>query len=119
MIKKILLTTIVLLMLFIVSCSDKGPSEFDSFAKCLTEKDVVMYGTDWCPHCKNQKAQFGNSFQYVDYVNCDNAKEVCDVAGVKGYPTWKINGENYPGEQSLSKLASLSKCELSEPLDIK
>jgi len=85
-----------------------GPGEFDEFAQYLTEQGVVMYGTEWCPHCKNNKALFGNSFQYVDYVDCDDDRKACGVAGVKGYPTWVVDGENYPGEQSLERLAQLS-----------
>jgi glutaredoxin len=112
MIKKVFFASIIMLMFFVVSCSDKGPGKYDSFAQCLTGNEVVMYGTDWCPHCKNQKALFGNSFQYVDYVNCDKDRNECVEAGVQGYPTWTIGGENYPGEQSLSRLSSLSGCKI-------
>ena len=73
-----------------------------------------MYGTDWCPHCKDQKKLFGNSFQYIDYIDCDWNKEDCREAGIKGYPTWIINGEKYAGEQELDRLASLMGCELVE-----
>lgn len=86
--------------------------EYDSFASCLTEEGVVMYGTDWCPHCKNQKALFGKSFKLIDYVNCDFNKETCLINGVEGYPTWKISGENYPGTQPLEKLSALTGCSL-------
>jgi glutaredoxin len=89
-----------------------APGSYDDFAKCLTEKGIVMYGTDWCPHCKEQKTQFGKSFSFVDYRNCDFKKEECDAAGVKGYPTWVINGKNYPGTRSLEELAKLSGCNL-------
>lgn len=101
--------------LVVVGCSgnNDGPGEYDSLAKCLTEKGAKMYGTEWCSHCKNQKAAFGNSFQYVDYIDCDKNKNECSLAGVQGYPTWKIEGQNYPGEQQLNNLASLSGCELS------
>ena len=114
--KKIILMLGVLLMIFLVGCSrstKSGSGELDSFAQCLTEKGVKMYGTEWCSHCKNQKAAFGSSFQYVDYVDCDRSKQVCDSAEITGYPTWIIEGQNYPGEQQLNKLASLSGCELS------
>jgi len=82
--------------------------EFDNFAKYLTEQNVKMYGTEWCPHCKNQKELFNSSFQYIDYVDCDKNRQECLSAGVNGYPTWKINGQNYPGEQSIERLAQLS-----------
>ncbi len=84
------------------------PGQYDEFAQYLTEQGVKMYGTEWCSHCKNQKKLFGNSFQYIDYIDCDRNRKVCTDAGVKGYPAWNINGQNYPGEQSLQRLASLT-----------
>ena len=82
----------------------------DVLAKCLTEKGVKMYGTEWCSYCKKQKEAFGNSFQYIDYIDCDKERSKCTAAGVKGYPTWVISGENYPGVQSFERLSSLSGC---------
>ncbi|MEK6875518.1 MAG: thioredoxin domain-containing protein [Nanoarchaeota archaeon] len=82
--------------------------EYDEFAKYLTEQGVKMYGTEWCPHCKNQKKLFGSSFQYIDYIDCDKNSQECSNARVTGYPTWKINNKNYPGEQSLERLDQLS-----------
>jgi len=102
---------LALVVLYIYSNNESkflGPGEYDEFAKYLTEQGVKMYGTEWCSHCKNQKKLFGNSFQYVDYVDCDKNKKVCIDAGVEGYPTWVVNEENYPGEQSLERLAELS-----------
>ena len=83
-------------------------SQYEDFAKYLTEQGVKMYGTEWCSHCKNQKKLFGNSFQYINYTDCDKDRNECDIAGITGYPTWKINKQNYPGEQSLKRLAELS-----------
>ena len=85
-------------------------SETEILAKCLTANGATMYGTEWCGHCQNQKAMFGDDFQYVNYVDCDKNKEQCIAAGVRGYPTWIINNEQYPGEKSLSKLKSLTNC---------
>ncbi len=86
--------------------------QYDVFAKCLTESGIKMYGTEWCPHCKNQKKLFGSSFEFVDYIDCDKNKEICLIEEIQGYPTWKLNGESYTGEQSLEALAQISKCEL-------
>ena len=38
-----------------------GPGQYDEFAQYLTEQGVIMYGTEWCPHCQNNKKLFGNS----------------------------------------------------------
>jgi len=94
--------------------NSSGPGQYDNFAKCLTEKGVKMYGTNWCHYCKAQKKMFGKSFKYVDFVNCDSHRSECLAAGVKGYPTWKINGENHPGVQPLERLAELGECNLSK-----
>lgn len=88
----------------------------DAFAQCLTRAGAVMYGTDWCPHCQAQKAQFGPSFRYVQYVNCDANRAACDAAGVTGFPTWVFpdGGEALAGEQSLATLAARTGCLLAD-----
>ena len=116
------LLIILVLAVFLVGCGDDsmtgeamadtvGAENGDSsLAQCLTEKGVKMYGTEWCSHCKNQKAAFGSDFQYIDFIDCDQNRNACQAAGVKGYPTWKIDGKNYPGEQPLERLAALAGC---------
>ena len=89
-----------------------GSGEYDAFATCLTDAGAVMYGTDWCSHCKAQKEMFGSSFENINFVDCDSNKESCDAAFVTGYPTWVIGGQKYAGRQELSRLASLTGCEL-------
>jgi len=86
--------------------------KYDDFAQCLTSKGIKMYGTEWCGYCKMQKGYFNESFQHVDYVNCEEDNEACQEAGIQGYPTWIINGELSPGAKPLDKLAELSGCEL-------
>jgi hypothetical protein len=51
----------------------------------------------------------------IDYVECDpkgqnSRAQMCQAAAakVKGFPTWEIKGQFYPGTQSLEKLADLS-----------
>ena len=62
----------------------------DAFAKCLTAKGLTMYGAEWCPHCKDQKALFGDSFKYVNYVECPQNTNLCLAKGIQGYPTWIV-----------------------------
>ena len=101
-----------MLSVLAIGCSNNNNQngENDLLAQCLTEKGAVMYGTEWCSHCKAQKEAFGSSFKYVDYVDCDLNQDRCTEAGVKGYPTWNIDGKNYPGAQPLERLASLAGC---------
>lgn len=82
-------------------------------ANHLAEEGAAMYGAFWCPHCTDQKELFGEAVDRVPYVECDpegeNAQpDLCAAKEIKGYPTWEIDGEFYPGTQSLEELAQLS-----------
>lgn len=103
----------IFLIVFLSGCSS-GPREYDALAKCLTEKGATMYGTEWCDRCQSQKKMFGKSFKLINYVDCDRNKAECKEKGIRGYPTWVINGEKYPGEQSIDYLKALTGCELVE-----
>ena len=103
----------ILIISVALSACSTNSVDYDTFAQCLSEKGATMYGTEWCSHCKNQKDMFGTSFQFITYVDCDINSDECLKNGVKGYPTWGINDENYPGEQQLPRLASLTGCQLN------
>jgi len=111
-----ILGVIIILVLIILILNpfknNSKPGKYDAFAQCLTDAGLKMYGTDWCSHCQNQKELFGSSFQYIDYINCDKNKETCLIEGVQGYPTWKIDGKSYQGEQTLENFAQITGCEL-------
>jgi uncharacterized membrane protein len=83
-------------------------------AEHLSKSDAKFYGTFWCPHCRDQKELFGSSVHRLPYIECSPGGQgtpqapVCDAAGVKGYPTWIINGTRYVGTQSLDDLARYS-----------
>jgi glutaredoxin len=106
----------ITLAAFALSQSAPEPSypegTLDDFAKCLTEKGAVMYGANWCSHCQQQKALFGTSFQYVDFVDCEQSPDLCSLAGITAFPTWIINGEKHTGTKPLDILAVYSECEL-------
>ncbi|MBL7160436.1 MAG: hypothetical protein ISS93_01125 [Candidatus Aenigmarchaeota archaeon] len=87
-------------------------SPSSSLAKCLTANGVEMYGTSTCPACQTQKANFGDSFEYINYIECgpDGNPELCVEKGIEAIPTWIINGQTYVGILSAEKLAELSGC---------
>ncbi len=97
-----------------------APSQYDNFAKCLAEKNITMYGAEWCSHCQAQKKLFGNSFQYVLYVECPDNAQLCIDKGIEGYPTWifpsassgQVLDKRFGGEQTLEKLSQESGCAL-------
>lgn len=95
--------------------STSGSAEIE-LAKHLTEKGAKMYGAYWCPHCYEQKQLFGKqAWDKVTYVECgEGATEhkadpaACTQAGIKGFPTWTIDGKLDPGAKKLAKLARLT-----------
>ena len=111
--KKIILTLMVLLFFTACSSSDSNDGQGPTgLATCLTDNGATMYGTEWCGHCQNQKAMFGDSFKDVNFVDCDQDRSACQAAGIRGYPTWVIGGKQYPGTQSLATLAELVGCKI-------
>lgn len=114
--KLVLSVLSVILVLFMgavfLTRQPSAPSNLDSFAKCLAEKGLTMYGAEWCPHCQNQKKLFGSSFDFVPYVECPNTPKLCLDKGVNGYPTWIMGDNTLVGEQTLAKLSELSSCQL-------
>lgn len=122
--KKILASVLIIIALVsvflfiskaITSLTGHAIASEESLAKCLTKKNVELYGAYWCSHCNNQKSLFGDSVKYLDYIECDpegdnSQASKCMLEGITGYPTWKINGKLYPGEKTLKELSDLSGC---------
>ena len=94
--------------------STSGTAEIE-LAKHLTQKGAKMYSAYWCPHCYEQKQLFGKeAWEQVTNVECaaDAKKnpqpDACTQAGIKGFPTWIIDGKIDPGVKKLSKLGELT-----------
>lgn len=92
--------------------------KLDSFAGCLKDKGVVLYGAFWCTHCQNQKKSFAKSAHLLPYVECstpDGRQQlaVCAENNIESYPTWQFPGNHRElGELSLEKISQLSGCPL-------
>ncbi|MEK6915630.1 MAG: hypothetical protein AABW89_03780 [Nanoarchaeota archaeon] len=119
----VVLVVIILSVIFffgIKSGEEYNREEVDNFAKCLTEKGAVMYGAFWCPHCARTKKKFGESFQFINYVECDPRGEneqslLCLDKKIDSYDTWEFNDDydsRLIGEPSFEALASSTGCVL-------
>jgi len=95
--------------------------KYDTFAKCLTDRGVKMYGAWWCPHCQEQKAKFGaTSFKLAPYVECgvqgdiSVRTQVCKDEGIQHYPTWQFppTGERVERVFELDDLSEKTGCAL-------
>lgn len=96
-----------------------APTPLDPFAACLADKGVVMYGTSWCPYCKQQKELFGRAFRKAAYVECSmpgNPRAQapkCKEQGIMGYPTWIFgDGTRETNVLPLAQLAEKTGCAL-------
>jgi hypothetical protein len=94
------------------------PAQLDEFARCMTRNGAKFYGASWCTHCREQKDMFGESAQYVNYVECSppgsqGQEKVCTDADVQAYPTWEFaGGKKEEGVQSLESLGEKTGCRL-------
>lgn len=85
-----------------------------ALAAHLKEVGAKMYGAWWCPHCHDQKLLFGQqAFAEINYIECDPRGRnpqtaLCQSEGIRGFPTWKINGQVLTGTQPLTALADAS-----------
>lgn len=130
--KKTLLFALCASMLVVAGCTKPAPTnnptssgataektaptdgtDYTAFATCLANAKLHMYGTEWCGHCKDQKAMFGDAFAKVTYTDCDKQRQACIDAGVQGFPTWiDAAGNKYPGTQTMAKLGEVAGCSM-------
>ncbi|MFA5934490.1 MAG: protein disulfide isomerase family protein [Candidatus Paceibacterota bacterium] len=121
--KIILIVTILVIFSVILFAFVKNtntvPNKYDEFAKCLTEKGAVMYGAEWCSHCKEQKVVFSDSFKFIKYVECPDNTKLCLDKGVTGYPTWIIGTstktvEGFDKDTTMKELSEATGCVLPQ-----
>ena len=93
--------------------------KYDSFARCLATRNARMYGLYWCPHCADQKREFGSSFHYVPYIECASENDpheltpACKAAGVKLFPSWQFGADRpKEGVLTLQELSQKTGCSL-------
>jgi len=93
--------------------SPYATATLDDFAKCLSQKGAKMYGTDSCEWCQRQKADFGSSWQFINYVNCISDPQKCVSQNIQKTPTWIFgDGTKIESYQTLEQLSQQSGCEL-------
>lgn len=102
-----------------VATPPSGPADTQALSKCLANRGAKLYGAYWCPHCADQKEEFGDALQFVNYVECDAGgpngnPEACIDAKIEGYPTWQMPDKaDLVGAQSFEALANWSGCPYS------
>jgi hypothetical protein len=93
----IFIIIINLIPVLIFNTTDVGEN-YDVLAKCLNENGVRFYSSIYCGHCLEQKELFGDSFQYIEEIEChpdasDSQAELCKQMEIVGTPTWTMEHE--------------------------
>jgi len=120
----ILIISILILLILLSGCSQKEVTELDSFAQCLKDEGVKMYGSMTCSICAKQKTLFGTSFQYINEIEChprgkNPQTELCLQKDIQKTPTWILEKDGIEikrlkGYQTLEKLSELSGCSMEK-----
>ncbi len=85
-----------------------------ALAEHLTANGAVMYSAYWCPHCHDQKQEFGQeAAKKLTVIECaadgqNSQRALCESKKIEGFPTWEINGKLDSGVKPLDVLARLS-----------
>ena len=87
-------------------------------ANHLNQNGVIKYSAYWCPKCLEQAEFFGKkAYKKLSVIECatdgKNSKtELCIEKGIKGFPSWEINGEIFLGVKTLEQLSELTNFEI-------
>lgn len=84
-----------------------------ALAQHLAATGAKCYTAWWCPHCQDQRENFGiEAAALAPFVQCSDLKrkelDLCKKVDVEGYPTWIIDGKKYGGGRTLAELAEMT-----------
>ncbi len=114
----ILVAVAIVIGLAYVQKANNAPGEYDGLATCLKDKGVKFYGAFWCPHCRDQKKEFGNSAKLLPYIECSTPDasgqlQTCIDAKIDSYPTWEFpDGSRLSQVIPVEELAQKTSCPL-------
>jgi hypothetical protein len=104
----ITLTIVVLVIALAIFILNKpAPMTDASVAKCIGENSV-LYVQLGCHACETQEEMFGGNYDKLNVIDCFFERDKC--GGIEATPTWKINGKNIRGVQSIEELQELTGC---------
>lgn len=129
--QEIFVVTLFSIIIFLIGCTSQIQEQktsavnLNSFAKCLTEKGVKMYGSYICSACLAQIKMFGGhdgSFKFIDYIEChpkgpNPQTDLCLKRDIKKTPTWILERDGIEikrleGYQIVDALSEFSGCAL-------
>jgi len=88
------------------------------FSSCLYDKGMRVYYAGWCGHCHNLIDTFGglkNAGEMMFECQTESRQtgkdaDLCSKENITGFPTIKINGEQYSGARTFEAFAQTTGC---------
>jgi uncharacterized membrane protein len=115
----IIILNLIPLILFNLPSGEKV--NHDASAQCITENGVNMYSSFRCGVCAKTRAMFGDSFQYINEIECHPQGEnpqtdLCVSKKIEGTPTWilepnDVEQKRVKGFLSVEELKQFAGCE--------
>ncbi len=114
--------TLMLILIAVIFYSIKPPTytgfmtaefvdvDIESFAKCIYKSGATLYISDNCERCEEQKNVFGENFEHLNPIECENT---CERKDVTKFPTWVFKGKKYESVLSLKRISELTGCSVS------
>jgi len=85
-----------------------GEDPDNELAKCLASNGSILYLSNSCPECSQQKSLFGTSaFKFLNVIECENNPKCSEI---KAFPAWKINNTIFYGLKTTKQLREISGC---------
>lgn len=88
--------------------------ELQALAEHLDSIGAKFYGASWCPHCQQQKEEFGAAARFLPYVECapngprGPRATSCEMRDIRQYPTWIINDRKIERLMTADALRTIS-----------
>lgn len=73
---------------------------------------IVLYGTDWCPHCAKLRKELREnqiSFADIDVEKVGDGKQLLQTMGIAGYPATWVGYTRVKDGSSYSEIMALAK----------
>jgi len=99
---------LVVIIIAIIIINKPHPETSKEVAECIG-KNSKLYVQLGCHACESQEELFGDSYQYLNVIDCFYERDKCE--GITGTPTWVIKGEKYEEVLSISILQELTGCQ--------
>jgi parvulin-like peptidyl-prolyl isomerase len=77
----------------------------ENLFSCIAGK-ATLYGTTWSTDTRDIRELFTKKGASLNYIACDGG----GCPGIKAYPTWKIDGQEYLGRMTIDELKTATNC---------